>query len=87
MISSLDNYQHIFFIGIAGSGMSALAQYLAGIGKAISGSDRFFIHGQPNDTKDKLEKEGIHCFLQDASGVTSQTGRRSRPISTPGSLK
>jgi len=73
MISSLDNYQQIFFIGIAGSGMSALAQYLAGIGKAISGSDRFFIPGQPNDTKDKLEKEGIECFLQDASGITSET--------------
>jgi len=73
MISSLDNYQHIFFVGIAGSGMSALAQYLAGIGKAISGSDRFFIPGQPNGTKDKLEREGIKCFLQDASGITSET--------------
>ena len=29
MISSLNNYQKIFFIGIAGAGMSALAQYLA----------------------------------------------------------
>ena len=73
MISSLDNYQHIFFIGIAGSGMSALAQYLAGSGKSISGSDRFFIPGEPNDTKDKLEGDGIRCFVQDASGITSET--------------
>jgi UDP-N-acetylmuramate--alanine ligase len=67
----LENYQNIFFIGIAGSGMSALAQYLAGIGKAVSGSDRFFIPEQPNETRDKLEAEGIKCYLQDASGITS----------------
>jgi UDP-N-acetylmuramate-alanine ligase len=73
MISSLDNYQNIFFIGIAGSGMSALAQYLAGIGKNISGSDRFFIAGQPNETKDKLRDQGIQCFLQDGSGIGSRT--------------
>ncbi len=71
MISSLDNYQHIFFIGIAGSGMSALAQYLAGIGKTVSGSDRFFVPNQSNETRDKLEGEGIHCFLQDGSGITN----------------
>ena len=49
--------------------MSALAQYLAGIGKAVSGSDRFFIPGQHNETRDKLEAEGIKCFSQDASGI------------------
>ena len=73
MISSLDNYQNIFFIGIAGSGMSALAQYLAGIGKTVSGSDRFFIPDQPNETRDKLEAEGIKCFLQDGNGINSDT--------------
>jgi len=73
MISSLDNYQNIFFIGIAGAGMSALAQYLAGIGKAVSGSDRFFVPGQSNETRDKLEADGITCFLQDGSGITDVT--------------
>src|SRR5258705_12156061 len=73
MISSLDNYNNIFFIGIAGSGMSALAQFLAGNGKAVSGSDRFFVPGQPNETKEKLEAEGIHCFLQDGNGITDTT--------------
>lgn len=72
MITSLDKYQNIFFIGIAGSGMSALAQYLAGVGKMVSGSDRFFIPGQSNDTRDKLEAEGIKCFLQDGSGINSR---------------
>jgi UDP-N-acetylmuramate--alanine ligase len=73
MISSLDNYQNIFFIGVAGAGMSALAQYLAGVGKTVSGSDRFFIPGQANETKDKLEAEGIKCFLQDGSGIDDAT--------------
>jgi len=73
MISSLDNYQNIFFIGIAGAGMSALAQYLQGVGKTISGSDRFFIPGQINETRDKLEAEGIKCFFQDGSGIDSGT--------------
>lgn len=73
MITSLDNYQNIFFIGVAGTGMSALAQYLAGSGKAISGSDRYFIPGKPNDTKQKLEAENIQCFLQDGSGINETT--------------
>jgi UDP-N-acetylmuramate--alanine ligase len=70
-MSSLENYQNIFFIGIAGSGMSALAQYLSGTGKTISGSDRFFVPDQPNETRDKLEEEGIRCYLQDGSGITA----------------
>ncbi|HET9824011.1 MAG TPA: Mur ligase domain-containing protein [Chitinophagaceae bacterium] len=70
---SLDKCQNIFFIGIAGSGMSALAQYLAGIGKNISGSDRFFVEDQPNETKNKLQAEGIECFFQDGTGIDSQT--------------
>ena len=69
MVDSLEKYHNIFFIGVAGAGMSALAQYLAGIGKAVSGSDRFFIPGQHNETRDKLEAEGIKCFSQDASGI------------------
>jgi len=73
MIASLDNYQNIFFIGISGAGMSALAQFLAGSGKNISGSDRFFVPGQYNETKEKLEAEGIKCFLQDGSGINDAT--------------
>jgi UDP-N-acetylmuramate--alanine ligase len=73
MVDSLEKYQNIFFIGVAGAGMSALAQYLSGSGKTISGSDRFFIPGQPNETRDKLEAEGIKCFLQDGSGIDNTT--------------
>ena len=73
MISSLNDFRNPFFIGVAGSGMSALAQYLEGIGKNVSGSDRFFKDGEYNETKEKLEGEGIHCFLQNGEGITSVT--------------
>lgn len=73
MINSIDNYKHIFFIGVAGTGMSAIAQYLAGINKNISGSDRYFQPGVFNETKEKLEACGIQCFLQDGGGITETT--------------
>ena len=73
MISSLNDFQHPFFIGVAGTGMSALAQYLRGIGKNVSGSDRYFKEGEFNDTKEKLEAEGINCFLQDGTGINEKT--------------
>jgi UDP-N-acetylmuramate--alanine ligase len=73
MIQSINDFRNPFFIGIAGTGMSALAQYLNGCGKTVSGSDRYFIAGEENDTKTKLEAEGIACFLQDGSGITPLT--------------
>lgn len=73
MINTLNDFNNPFFIGIAGTGMSALAQYLNGCGKTVSGSDRYFHPGEPNETRTKLEAEGIHCFLQDGSGITSET--------------
>ena len=33
MIKDISNFKNVFFIGIAGVGMSAVAQYLAGIKK------------------------------------------------------
>ena len=73
MISSLSDFKNPFFIGVAGTGMSALAQYLKGIGKNVSGSDRYFKEGEFNETKDKLEAERIKCFLQDGSGINDKT--------------
>lgn len=73
MISSIQDFKNPFFIGIAGSGMSAIAQYLKGIGKDVSGSDRFFKEGEYNETKAKLEAEGIACYVQDANGITETT--------------
>ena len=73
MISAIEDFQNPFFMGIAGSGMSAIAQYLKGIGKNVSGSDRFFAEGEYNETKEKLETEGISCFVQDGSGINDVT--------------
>ncbi|MEO7265711.1 MAG: Mur ligase domain-containing protein [Ferruginibacter sp.] len=70
MISGINSFNKVFFIGIAGTGMSAIAQYLAGIGKKVSGSDRYFKPGEVNETKDKLQMMGINCYLQDGEGIT-----------------
>jgi UDP-N-acetylmuramate--alanine ligase len=69
-MAGIQDFEKIFFIGVAGTGMSAIAQYLAGIGKKVSGSDRYFQQGIFNDTKGKLEAEGIQCFVQDGEGLT-----------------
>ena len=73
MINSVNDFKTPFFIGIAGSGMSALAQYLQWTGKTVSGSDRFFKKDEPNETKEKLETEGIKCFVQNGEGITVNT--------------
>jgi UDP-N-acetylmuramate--alanine ligase len=73
MISSLNDFKNPFFIGVAGVGMSAIAQYLKGIGKNVSGSDRFFAPGVYNETQEKLEAEGIGCFIQNGEGITADT--------------
>ena len=73
MIKNLSDFQNVFFIGIAGVGMSAVAQYLQGIGKQVSGSDRYFHPEEFNKTKNQLEAEGIKCFLQDGRGISENT--------------
>lgn len=73
MIQNISEIKNPFFIGVAGVGMSAIAQYLQGIGKNVSGSDRYFRTGEYNKTKEQLEKEGVQCFPQDGSGITSDT--------------
>lgn len=73
MIKKIEDFHNVFFIGVAGVGMSAIAQYLRGIGKEVSGSDRYFHPGEYNKTREQLEAEGIHCFLQDGSGITEKT--------------
>jgi UDP-N-acetylmuramate--alanine ligase len=73
MITGINDFKNVFFIGVAGVGMSAIAQYLAGTGKQVSGSDRYFKPGEFNETKQKLEAEGILCFLQDGTGITAET--------------
>ncbi len=73
MIQSIADFEQPFFIGVAGAGMSAIAQYLQGTGKKVSGSDRFFRQGEENEMKARLEAAGISCFVQDGSGITDTT--------------
>ncbi len=66
----IKKYNNFFFIGVGGSGMSALAQYLVGIGKQVSGSDRYFSQGKAPVIQQQLQHAGIKCYPQDESGLT-----------------
>lgn len=67
------DFSSLHFAGIMGSGMSAIAQYLAWEGRAISGSDRIAFAPEMKETKEKLERCGCVLFPQDGSGVTVAT--------------
>ena len=69
-----------FFIGVGGTGMSAIAQMLAFKGEAVSGSDRDFARDADSPVRRGLEKAGVRCFPQDASGLDA--GIRTVVVST-----
>ena len=69
-----------FFIGVAGVGMSAIAQYLVGKGVAVSGSDRQFGAEEKPLVMSQLQECGVLCFPQDGSGVV--TGLTAVVVST-----
>lgn len=56
----LENIRHVFFIGIGGIGMSALARYFHQMGCAVAGYDR-----TESDLTRTLESEGISVFYED----------------------
>jgi UDP-N-acetylmuramate-alanine ligase len=58
------------YAGLAGSGMSALAQFQAMMGGRVSGSDRAFDRGERVELRTQLERLGIEIMPQDGSGVT-----------------
>lgn len=61
--------KNIHFIGIGGSGMSALSQLARWAGEKVSGSDRSFDRGENAGLRACLEGEGIAIHPQDGSGV------------------
>jgi UDP-N-acetylmuramate--alanine ligase len=61
---NLDTIQRIYFIGIGGIGMSAIARYFAFRGKAVSGYDRT----ETNLTK-QLISEGIQVMYTDDASL------------------
>lgn len=70
---NIENFKNYFFIGIAGTGMSAIAQYLQGIGMNVAGSDRLFNQNNKMLIQEQFEKQGIQCFFQDGTGITAKT--------------
>jgi UDP-N-acetylmuramate--alanine ligase len=70
---NIENFKNYFFIGIAGTGMSAIAQYLQGVGRNVAGSDRLFNQNNKMLIQEQFEKQGIQCFFQDGTGITSST--------------
>jgi len=62
------------FVGIAGIGMSGLAQIVRAGGAEVSGSDRYFDREQLLERRAKLEAQGVRIFPQDGSGVQTSTG-------------
>jgi len=60
-----------FFIGIGGSGMSAIAQILAGRGDVVCGSDRNFDRGVNGPFFDRLSQLGVCLYPQDGTGVSA----------------
>ena len=52
--------EHIYFIGIGGIGMSALARYFNAKGKKVSGYDKTIIH-----FTDALTAEGISLHFDE----------------------
>ncbi|MEZ6195618.1 MAG: Mur ligase domain-containing protein [Planctomycetota bacterium] len=57
------------FVGVAGAGMSALAEYRRLAGGATSGSDRFFDRGVQLEERDRLARLGVEILPQDGRGV------------------
>ncbi|MEN9449385.1 MAG: hypothetical protein RJA25_2675 [Bacteroidota bacterium] len=60
-MTNLDNIQRIYFLGIGGIGMSALARYFKHQGKIVSGYDK-----TPTSLTIELEKEGIQITYEDS---------------------
>jgi UDP-N-acetylmuramate--alanine ligase len=58
-----------FFSGIAGTGMSALAQYLAFQGSAVAGSDRSLDRGAEAGKRAYFERIGVRLVPQDGAGL------------------
>ncbi len=65
----------IFFSGIGGSGMSALAILAAARGDRVAGSDRSRDQGLLPGFYAALEARGIRLFPQDGSGITPDVSR------------
>lgn len=79
-MQEVQDYQSYYFVGVAGAGMSAIAQYLSGKGKTVYGSDRLFQQNNDLLIKKQLEAEGIKCLPQ--TGLNIPPGTEALIVST-----
>ena len=68
---NINQAKKIFFSGIAGSGVSAIAGFMADKGNIIAGSDRAFDLDTDNPLKKVFRSKGISIVPQDGSGINS----------------
>ncbi len=59
----------IFFSGIGGSGVSAIAGFIADKGHTVRGSDRLFDSHSDHFLRRRLEENGIRIVAQDGEGL------------------
>lgn len=64
---------HVHVAGVAGVGMSALAQALLDAGYRVSGSDRYIDQGHDLEILQTLRLAGVHLVPQDGSGIFNDT--------------
>lgn len=66
-MTDLNNISHVYFIGIGGIGMSALARYLSQQGKTVAGYDKVI-----TALTKQLESEGINIHYEDSYNAIPQ---------------
>lgn len=71
-------YQNIYFIGIGGIGMSAIAQYFKFKGLNVSGYDK-----TPSEITEKLQKEGIDVHFEDNVAFIPKDVENTLVVYTP----
>ncbi|HYC77483.1 MAG TPA: Mur ligase domain-containing protein, partial [Planctomycetota bacterium] len=64
-----DPSARVHFVGVAGSGMSALAHFRALEGKRVSGSDRDLDRGRVPEERASCERLGVALYPQDGAGA------------------
>ncbi len=65
---NLNQIHNVYFIGIGGIGMSALARYFQNIGKNVSGYDK-----TPTMLTDELIADGMQIHFEDNISLISES--------------
>lgn len=74
----MTEYRNIYFIGIGGIGMSAIARYYKQKGLNVSGYDK-----TPSELTRALENEGIEVHYEDCTGFIPKDREKTLVVYTP----